>query len=1016
MATNSVNLQINVNSAQAAAAVNQLLQQFHALNGVTVTSNPLQNIIRSAPAAASAVRGITTAMASLTAAVAAVGLAFKKGLDVNSQLENTQLGIKGIIASLFKIQTASGKLAEGPERFAIAGAEAERQLKLLRLAGMQTSAEFVDLAKAFQVALGAGAGAGLKVDEIRDLTVSLTLAAGAFSLAGDQLQSEIRAVFTGDETENSQIAGGLGLTGAQIKLWRQQGKLAEELNKRLADFKTLGAEAGKTWTSTLGNIKDGFSLLLGDVSKGAFDSLKTSLQGALATAIDPKSGDIQAAFDGLRNAANDSFTFIGDVLSQSISGGVEVAKDLSGWFTTHEAEVGAIGVTFSAVVSQVGKLLSDMGGVVAATLGWGVETDGVRSLLGGIAILVAHVRDGLTLMGGALAAVGGALVDYVGKPLRDILSQLATFFDSIPGIGSALGDLTRSAAKAIPNRGNDLLSYASKVKADFIAGKTAVNEVRKELAKPFEGGKARASATAEAERLRAAATLGGKVGGARYKKKDPDAAKKAEELKKSLEQIAKAEADADKTRFAAEQERLKAALDLQVAMRTKSKKAELDARLALELAASAKEQELAEANIRRLTAKRATEKDPAKKNDVTAELKKAEAELDALLKKNATILIRADIDKVQLQQKLNELTDSVRLDIGDLMGLSNTSVARIKSELKKLLEDPDIKSDSALVDLVKQRAALQIDAANFNTAQSELQRLQTETANQERRLELAHESGAITGIELEEQLAAARTKNVEALRAQLVVMRDLAKTSEQKAQVDSALLALDELKVKAKEVSNASREALKDDFKDAFDSVRTGAKTLGQAIGDILLSALSRAGKRASDSLVDQLFKAFDGFDFGSLFGGASGGSGGSGWGSIIAGLGSFFGFARGGYTGQGGKYEPAGIVHRDEWIVPKSAVQGLRRAGQFGMLSYINRTGRMPGYSAGGLVGSAPGQLGLSGMGGGPQTFQADIHTAPKVVISSDEMLASQVQSGQFEKQVVRAVIANWNQISKKR
>jgi hypothetical protein len=35
-------------------------------------------------------------------------------------------------------------------------------------------------------------------------------------------------------------------------------------------------------------------------------------------------------------------------------------------------------------------------------------------------------------------------------------------------------------------------------------------------------------------------------------------------------------------------------------------------------------------------------------------------------------------------------------------------------------------------------------------------------------------------------------------------------------------------------------------------------------------------------------------------------------------------GFAEGGYTGQGGKYEPAGIVHRGEFVIPQRAVNRL--------------------------------------------------------------------------------------------
>ncbi|WRQ11913.1 tail tape measure protein [Serratia phage vB_SlqS_ZDD2] len=54
-------------------------------------------------------------------------------------------------------------------------------------------------------------------------------------------------------------------------------------------------------------------------------------------------------------------------------------------------------------------------------------------------------------------------------------------------------------------------------------------------------------------------------------------------------------------------------------------------------------------------------------------------------------------------------------------------------------------------------------------------------------------------------------------------------------------------------------------------------------------------------------------------------------------------GFARGGYTGNGGKYEPAGIVHRGEFVMTKEATQ---RIGVNRLYAMMNN-----GYADGGLV-----------------------------------------------------------------
>jgi hypothetical protein len=57
--------------------------------------------------------------------------------------------------------------------------------------------------------------------------------------------------------------------------------------------------------------------------------------------------------------------------------------------------------------------------------------------------------------------------------------------------------------------------------------------------------------------------------------------------------------------------------------------------------------------------------------------------------------------------------------------------------------------------------------------------------------------------------------------------------------------------------------------------------------------------------------------------------------------------FAEGGYTGKGGKYEPAGIVHKGEYVVPKNLVENPTFRP---VISNIERA-RLRGYADGGLV-----------------------------------------------------------------
>ena len=96
--------------------------------------------------------------------------------------------------------------------------------------------------------------------------------------------------------------------------------------------------------------------------------------------------------------------------------------------------------------------------------------------------------------------------------------------------------------------------------------------------------------------------------------------------------------------------------------------------------------------------------------------------------------------------------------------------------------------------------------------------------------------------------------------------------------------------------------------------------------------------------IFNSLKAAFGGTAFGNFLGFSGGGYVG--------------GFASGGYTGDGGKYQPAGVVHRGEYVITKEATSRLG----IGFLNHLNY-GR--GYANGGSVGSIP-STGYRPMAGG--------------------------------------------------
>lgn len=133
----------------------------------------------------------------------------------------------------------------------------------------------------------------------------------------------------------------------------------------------------------------------------------------------------------------------------------------------------------------------------------------------------------------------------------------------------------------------------------------------------------------------------------------------------------------------------------------------------------------------------------------------------------------------------------------------------------------------------------------------------------------------------------------------------------------------------------------------------------GATGADMFRNALDKIASKLLDMALNDLFGKAFGNNGAGLFGGGgflSSLLGGFGGGGIVPGTGGLIargsggGYASGGYTGAGGKYDVAGLVHRDEFVFSKEAT---RRIGA-GNLDAMHR-GALRGYDSGGYVSPTP-------------------------------------------------------------
>ncbi len=162
----------------------------------------------------------------------------------------------------------------------------------------------------------------------------------------------------------------------------------------------------------------------------------------------------------------------------------------------------------------------------------------------------------------------------------------------------------------------------------------------------------------------------------------------------------------------------------------------------------------------------------------------------------------------------------------------------------------------------------------------------------------------------------------------------------------SAVVASEKLAEKQDEIRQRAEEAMataKDVTRGLIDGFIEGASA-----ADILADSLKKIGSALLDDVLNSIFKV------------NNAGGGGSGFLSSI--FGGLFGggkfpaapgdsgvpmYDTGGYTGDGGKYQPAGVVHKGEYVFDQAAVKA---AGGPAAMEAMRRN--LKGYANGGPVG----------------------------------------------------------------
>lgn len=380
----------------------------------------------------------------------------------------------------------------------------------------------------------------------------------------------------------------------------------------------------------------------------------------------------------------------------------------------------------------------------------------------------------------------------------------------------------------------------------------------------------------------------------------------------------------------------------------------------------------------------------------------------------AQVKLEREAEQKQLESRL------ARKDISakeyEQLKLINDQTATLEDRvaadiLTRDLADERLAQERMLSDLTADLLSLQSGAARTAKERREIELRLLAMAQQRAREDLERDLARTPGLsDADKQARRDALGNYQTAQTAAVNRQNM---GPMEAWRDANLRTAAEVQEAYERVATRGLDALNDGLVDAIMNTRSLGDVFGAVAKQILADLLSISVRQ---SIVEPLAAA--------LFGGGGGaapapsdGAGGGGWLKKALGWGrSLFGFSEGGYTGDGGKHEPAGLVHKGEYVFSQEAVQRIGAA----RLDAMHKN--LKGYSLGGLVGMSLPSLSIPGFSGAAATqrVQHEVIVRPErdsfIALASDAAAPVAAQAAMGAVKVVQHQVESQQRRSRQR
>lgn len=326
---------------------------------------------------------------------------------------------------------------------------------------------------------------------------------------------------------------------------------------------------------------------------------------------------------------------------------------------------------------------------------------------------------------------------------------------------------------------------------------------------------------------------------------------------------------------------------------------------------------------------------------------------------------------------------------GQTLAVALAAIDREAVEFRKSLAHEGVSGSAQDAAVTSFTSALRAKA-QFDDVQRQVTQVFAEIERERTRIAAEVQIGVVTELQGQQQIAAVESGRLPVLQSLVDQGTALARSLGNPELLATTQDWNTQLVTLAASANLAAQEAAR--FKSSLqDAVQSDLSTfLGQTITDV--DSLGDAFLSLAESVVDSIRRIVSELIAAKVVGGLSqvlglgvsiataGGSGGSGGSGAAHDFAETISFAEGGYTGPGGKYEAAGIVHAGEFVVNASQTSAHR-----GLLEAINAGGftftAMRSYAEGGFVAGLAGETMVAGRVDGRIEVAAAPGTTARVV-----------------------------------